>query len=128
EWRMSVRQVLAEDPHHGDHIDGPLLLDLDGQTEGADALARLQALLGGQLALDGRYWVPDLSERQLDALRLASPALQADLLALMRRNGTSEADRFAQWFGRWALTASPQTLDGFWHSYPHYQELLARVK
>jgi hypothetical protein len=125
-WRMNVRQVLADDEKHGDHIYGPDLMDVDDQIEGPDALALLQTLLGGQAVLDGTQVIQGLSQRELAALAAASPELKAELIALMSRDYAYDA--FARWFGRWALTASAEDIDGFYHTDPRYMELAARVR
>lgn len=128
-WRMYVQRFLADDWDAGEHVFNELIeYDVVDQLTGPDPLALMQALLGGQAVLDGTRVIHGLNRHELAALRLASPELRDELIALMGRNGLAKADNFANWFGRWALTAPKRDLEGFWHTNPSYQELAARVK
>jgi hypothetical protein len=127
-WRMRVDRVVAECAASGEVIAEPVGYDVAGQTGGPDPLALLHALLGNRAVLDGTRYVRDLDARELAALRLASPALRAELVDLMQRERDADGDGFAAWFGRWALTASPADLaGGFSHSDPRYAALAARI-
>jgi hypothetical protein len=127
-WRMRVQQVLAEDPHSGEHVYGPVLMVVHDQADGPDPLALLQQLLGGQAVFDGSQVIRGLRPYELDALHAASPVLQGELLALMQQDWTVPGGDHARWFGRWLLTASAAEIDGLFTTKQEDMALAARVR
>jgi hypothetical protein len=57
-----------------------------------------------------------------------SPALRAELIGNMHRNGLDEADAFAWRFSRWVLSASETAFAGFSHGDTYYRDVAERVR
>ena len=120
---MRARRVLAAADAHDDALKSLDEVRLDDQTGGADLLTLLEALLHQPLAHDGAHLVDDLSEEELGALRVASPALRAELVGLIGHARTT----YERWLGRWLLIADRDDLDRHAVSEP-YRELARRVR
>lgn len=105
-WTMCLHRVLVGESLSGHAvITDEDLITQEGQIGGDDPLTVLADFLGGHLPAEDWRVIEDLDEDEHTALRLASPALRREIVALMQ-----DQESFRRWFGQHLLSATPRDL------------------